>query len=211
MNRFGRIASWAALVLLAGAVLSRSAEATFIVDVNQVGPNVVATGSGTIDLTGLTFVNTLSGRVPGMNPSTGVIATGPLGGLTEDFYSGVTGPTSFGSGTGASPSSGSGNLVGMHGGGTLAGELALPTGYVSDSFLSDTSTYNGATFTSLGLTPGVYTWSWGPAAADDTFVLAIGAPEPSTLAVLAVGLLGFGLLRRRTGRGAVSYSYSSRS
>ena len=41
-----------------------SAEAGYIVDLTQQGADVVATGSGAIDLTGLTFVNTFSAAAP---------------------------------------------------------------------------------------------------------------------------------------------------
>ena len=40
---------------LARLGITQSARANFIATMNQVGTNVVATGSGTIDLTGLTF------------------------------------------------------------------------------------------------------------------------------------------------------------
>ena len=43
-----------AIVITLGLSL-RAAHAGYIVSLQQVGPNVVATGSGTLDLTGLTF------------------------------------------------------------------------------------------------------------------------------------------------------------
>ena len=193
MNQFGRIASWGVAILLAGAVFSRNAEATFTVNVDEVGPNVVATGSGTIDLTGLNLIS----PAPASSivvPSLGIIILGTSPG-TVDAYTGVTGPSSFGSFVETLSTSSTGDLVGIAG---IAGELAVPTGYVSGSALSDTATWDNATFASLGLTPGIYTWSWGPAVGDDTFVVDIEAvPEPPMVAVLMAGLLGLGLLRRR--------------
>ena len=43
-------------------------------------------------------------------------------------------------------------------------ELVVPRGYLSDSALSDTATYTGQTFSSLGATPGKYKWTWGKGA-----------------------------------------------
>jgi hypothetical protein len=70
----------------------------------------------------------------------------------------------------------------------------LPQGYVSGDPLSDSATYTGATFASLGVTPGTYVWTWGSGADADNFTLQIGptaAPEPSSLLLLAGALTGF--------------------
>src|SRR6516225_9379219 len=87
---------------LGGAMLigsGLSAQAGYTVTLAQVGRNVVATGSGTIDLTGL------SSAGPGLSgarifPDGAEIITGPgsEGLLRSDLYTGYTGPTSFGSG-----------------------------------------------------------------------------------------------------------------
>ena len=205
MNQFGRIASWATAILLAGAVFSRDAEATFTVNVDEVGSNVVATGSGTIDLTGLNFVNT-GGPNSVVAPFLGEIVLGSPG--TVDVYTGVTGPSSFGTFVVTFATSSTGDLVAIAGSGGL---LAVPTGFVSGGALSDTATWDNATFASLGLTPGTYIYSWGPVAFDDTFVVNIGpvgaVPEPPTLALLVAGLLGMGLSRRRN-KAPAAYSRS---
>src|SRR6478752_2764830 len=65
-----------ALAITLGIVLGwllsvQPAEAGYTVTLQQVGPDVVATGSGAIDLTGLTFYQ--SGSVgPGLRPNHGV-------------------------------------------------------------------------------------------------------------------------------------------
>jgi hypothetical protein len=64
----------------------------------------------------------------------------------------------------------------------------VPTGYVSGAALSNTSTYDNATFASLGVTPGAYVWTWGSGAHIDSFTLVIGAPEPSGVLLLALPL-----------------------
>ena len=139
----------------------------YIVTLEQVGSNVVATGSGPINLTGLTFAG--SGQFPdgaGILPVPPKIQTGPTGLVNFDLYGGlVTGPTSFGSGLGALASSGSGDFVGIKvfnfNGVGPNGLLLVPQGYVSGAALSDSMTYNNATFAGLGVIPGTYVWTWG--------------------------------------------------
>jgi PEP-CTERM motif len=178
-----------------------SAQAGYVVDLTQQGSNVVATGSGPIDLTGLTFdTSPLAGTF--IFPALGAIATGIT--ATADLYAGITGPANFGSGSDNFPISGSGDHVGVDG---FVDELEVPHGYVSDSPLSDTSTYLSQTFSSLGATPGTYTWTWGTGA-NQNFTLVIGAaavPEPSTWAMMLLGFAGLGFMgyqsagrRRRT-------------
>jgi len=48
-----------------------SAQAGYVVDVTQQGPNVVATGSGPIDLTGLTFFSADNFSGPELTPNGG--------------------------------------------------------------------------------------------------------------------------------------------
>ncbi len=186
-----------AVALLIGFGLSApTAWADYIVTLSQVGSNVVATGSGTINLTDLSFFGT-GGADAGILPSDGEIVTGPTSGSTVDVYTGFTGPTNFGSGGITVASSGSGDTVGITSSGGL---LGVPLGYVSGNPLSDTSTYDNQTLASLGVTPGTYTWTWGSGANADSFTLTV-APEPSTLLLLALplGLLAlFGARSRRS-------------
>jgi hypothetical protein len=168
------------------------------VTLTQQGGDVVATGSGEIDLTGLSFLESASAASI-MEPSLGAIGTGASGG--SDFYSGVTGPGSFGSGGRTVASRGSGNFVGING---SADAVLVPMGYVSDSPLSDTSTYGGQTFTSLGATPAKYEWTWGTGA-NQNFTLEIAAvPEPATWAPLLTGFAALGAMMRSRRRMATA-------
>src|SRR5262249_42271170 len=124
------------------------------------------TGSGAINLTGLTL--SVSGiLVPGtIAANLGLIQIGQLDNLLVDQYTGITGPTSFGPGSFFSANTGSGDFVGIAG---HAGDIDVPGGYVSGAPLSDSMTFNSATFASLGLTPGTYVWSWGARGANQNF------------------------------------------
>jgi hypothetical protein len=171
-------------------------QAGYVVDLTQQGSNVVATGSGAIDLSGLTFVSGFN-NAPFIIPATGVINTGPvLPDLSKvDTYAGFTGPRAFGSGGETFASSGSGDFVGIQNGVEAPDEVFVPTGYVSDSPLSDTTSYDGQTFSSLGATPGAYKWTWGTGA-NQNFTLIIGTvvPEPSTWVMMLFGFAGLGFL-----------------
>ena len=162
----------------------------YTVTLKQLGANVVATGSGAINLTGLTFV--ISGADnPGIVPFSGVISTGPFASMI-DGYRGFTGPMDFGSGAGALPNTASGDFVGISGVGL---GLFVPLNYISGTALSDSMTFNNATFASLGVTPGTYVWTWGTGA-NQRFTLIIGGvgvPDGGW----TVSLLGLAALRRK--------------
>ena len=177
------------MAMLIGSGLSAPpAQAGYVVTLTQEGGDVVATGSGPIDLTGLSFV-TAKSAFSVMLPPAGEIFNGRAG--AEDVYRMVTGPGSFGSGGVTFASSGSGDIVGI-----ALPFLYVPSSYVSDSPLSDTATYAGQTFTSLGVTPGTYEWTWGTGA-NQNFTLDIAAvPEPAVWAMMLVGFAGLGAMMR---------------
>src|ERR1700736_2104802 len=102
-----------AIVIAWGASV-RPAQAGYIVTLDQVGPNVVATGSGALDLTGLSYAVTGAGG-SGMEPSAAFIITGTYN-EPDDLYRGsISGPTSFGSGgfDFANRTTATGGLVGI--------------------------------------------------------------------------------------------------
>jgi hypothetical protein len=187
-----------ALVSLLGLGMTQSARASFMATIDQVGPSVVGTGSGTFDLTALTLgINVTLGN-GGVAPAIGVFATN---GGNATAYSGVSGPTSFGvGGANFTANSASGNVVQIWGGGQ---SLFVPQGYplTGGNPLSGTFTFNNATFASLGLTPGTYEWTWGTGAHADSFTLQIGpagVPDTgSTLSLLGFASLGLVALRRK--------------
>jgi hypothetical protein len=171
-------------------------QAGYIVTFSQVGPDVVASGGGTIDLNGLTFI-TPGSTQPQVAPTFATEAAGAAGDVDE--YSGASGPTSFGPGVFTNATTGTGDLVGIQ---DLIGEpsgfVFVPTGYASGALLSDTATYAGQSFATLGLTPGVYLYNFGSGADADTFTVDVAAPvpEPASLMLLGIALGALALVYR---------------
>jgi VPDSG-CTERM motif len=165
----------------------------FTITLEQMGANVVANGSGAFNLTGLSFVGPAQ-LFASIRPNFAFLA---LASGTVDTYVGVGGGTIFGTGGLTLASSSGGNAVGV-----VGGELFVPQGYVPGTSLSGTSTYNNATFASLGLTPGTYVWTWGTGLPNQNVTLVIGGSVPdggTTVSLLGCALLGLAAVRRKLG------------
>jgi hypothetical protein len=149
----------------------------FTVTISEVGPDVIWSGSGIFDLTSLSLMGTqVTGA--GYNASLGIWGIGP--GTTLQRYSGgtFTYPASFGTGSGSATSS-SGSTVSILSGGS-GRTLLVPSGYTSNTFISGTAVYSGQTISSMGLSGGTYTYSWGSGANIGTLTLeVIGSPTPT--------------------------------
>ena len=102
-------------MLIGFGLSAPSTQAGYIVTLTQQGSNVVATGSGTLDLTGLRLSITGDTSQAGIFPAGGLINTGPTTATPVDLYAGTTGPTSFGSDFFIPASSGSGDPVNIQG------------------------------------------------------------------------------------------------
>jgi len=171
----------------------------YTVTLEQIGANVVGTGSGALNFIDLNFDSFLHTNAQ-INPSGGTILTGLQDQVfAEDIYTGsITGPTSFGSGGLTNASSGSGFLVGING---ALDQVFIPGGITPSQPLPGSATWNNATFASLGLTPGTYTWTWGTGLPNQNYTLIIGGagvPDGgSTVSLLGCALLGLAALRRK--------------
>ena len=170
----------------------------FTITLEQVGANVVANGSGAINLTGLTPAGGAAIGGGGIEASAGQIITGSPGSATA--YTGLNGPTSFGSGGLFNASTSSGDLFGRFPT-QFGGPLFVPLLYTSGDPLTNSMTFDNATFASLGVTPGTYEWTWGTGLRNQNFTLIIGGagvPDSgSTVSLLGCGLLGLAALRRK--------------
>ena len=168
-----------AALLLALAVPGR-AHAKFTLTLTQSGNNVVISGNGSLDTTALSLTahptNSVSIRII---PSNGYVVSGALTNNGYNAYSGLTGPKTFGSAVLTNADAGTGSVIGVNGAGSTLG-LFAPQGYTSGTSFTTSSTYDNATFASLGFTPGVYTYTWGTGADADSFIVTGGVPEPAT-------------------------------
>jgi hypothetical protein len=198
--------------LCALLISTAAASATpYTVTLEEEGTSVVAVGSGDIDISGLSIGAPTFGFNPAINPSTGFLYTGSAASPYSEFqyYLGMSGPSSFGTGGTTDASSGTGSIIGLYG---YFGDLVLPYGYTSETPISVSATYDNATFASLGVTPGTYVWTWGTGP-DQSFTLEIGAtPLPAALPLFATGLGVMSLLgwrRKRKNAAALTHARSN--
>jgi hypothetical protein len=203
--KLNRLSAGAVACFTVACALVGSKEANadpYVVTIEQVGANVIATGSGAIDLSGLSIQFSASTNSVGVIPSVPQIITAQPGTSSYDAYGFATGPTTFGSGGYTPASSGSGDLVGVDG-----SYILVPVGYVSFASLSDGATFDNATFLTLGITPGTYTWTWG-SGVDQNFTIdaieTVATPLPAALPLFATGLGALGLLGWRRKRKAAA-------
>jgi hypothetical protein len=175
------------------------AHAAYTVYMYQSGADVVATGSGSLNLTGLVFGGA-GAAAPRVQPNVGALVIGLT--AAAQGFDGIAGPAVTGAGGSTAVSSSTGDKVGVA---PAINRLIVPNGYVSGAPLASSATWVGTTIAGLGLTPGTYTWTW----AGDSFVLNVGMAPPLPavaqvptvsewgMAVLSVALAVFGLRRMR--------------
>ena len=160
----------------------------------------LATGQVDVVVSGSLDLNALAA-----NPNTGtsnLIILDPTGGLVSvgntvafELFGANTPFTPFGTGPqNLFGTAGTGDRVGLFGG----QDIGLPVGYVSNTPLSGTSSFNGS-FSSLGLTPGSFLTPLDSGDATDSVFVNVGplivVPEPSAF-VLLTAMAG-GLMTRR--------------
>lgn len=197
--------------LLAVAVMALSTLPTHsavVVNLQEQGTNVVLTVAGSVNLSGLTFLGSINSTGGYIAPTWPSFQVGPDFSPKDQYrIDGITGPTSFGSSGWQWAPITSGSVFAF--GFVHNWRIDVPTGYTSGSLLSPGSAaISNATFASLGIHPGTYTWSWGSGATADSLTLNIGnvaaVPEPSAYALALAGAALMGFMGRRklvSGRG----------
>ena len=168
--------------------ISSAAQSSITVKIVQSGSDVVATTSGSLDLTGSTFACEC-----GANPYIwGAYGYFHVGNAMGYVYDSLTGSATFGPGDLAYASTSTGDVFGLASG----SNFEVPIGYTSGSDINNTTTWNNQTLASLGLTSGVYAYSLP----NDTITVDIGdvgsVPEPATWAMMLLGFAGIGFAMR---------------
>ena len=190
----------ALMALAPGPILPGRADAALIITFAQEGSGVVATGVGTVNLTGLKM-DVSQPCCSDVDSGIGTAILGPNNGTTRDpyemFFSYQGG---FGTATGYTfASSGTGPGTGLSGAYDL---LFVPLGYVSGTLITNTTTYANQPFASLDLTTGTFTHTYSAfngGTTLDTFVVQVGQsvfPEPPSMAMTCLALGGVGMARR---------------
>ena len=159
-----------ALIGVLGMSWLPAANAAYTITLSESGGDVVASASGSINLTALTLNNNANLRAY-VEPSAPAIVVGPAALTAATTYDGVAGPANFGAGAFLVANSGTGSIAGLD-----HSSVIVPNGYVSGSAISGTATWTGATLASLGITPGTYTWTWGTGPDADSLTLQVTAP-----------------------------------
>ncbi len=192
------VAGWLVLSVLAGT----PARAAYVLNLTETEAGVFGQGSGSINLSGLT--KTSEGILPGAARALAGLEI--IGAQAEaDQYSGlISGPSGFGAGDLISlATTGSGFIIGVFGsantpnGPTLfsPSDIILPNNYISGADLGvSTAEWTGASFASLGISPGTYIWQWDTGSGTDSFTLNT-VPVPGPLPVLGAGI-AFGWSRK---------------
>ena len=145
-----KLSMCATVTFLALIAISGEVDAAIVIDISDVGSDVVASISGSADLTDLTAIDTAFLFAPGeVTPSRGGVTAGDPGQTL--FYKGADGPKSFGTGAKTEASVGNGNFVGVFAVNpfALSPVILLPQKYVSGTSLKGSSVFETQSLESL--------------------------------------------------------------
>jgi hypothetical protein len=184
-------------VLAASLVLSPRAKCAAVLTVLESGGDVVVLGSGTLDLNGLALLGSDANSISGtLNGGSAALVIGEGG---YAIYGGSAGPSSFGQSGLFMANDSTGDLFGI---GAQGMAIIVPFAYSSGFPMSATSTWKDSSISSLGLTPGTYTYTWATGIGATVESLTVNViPEPSTFCLIGAFLIGSVFRRARTTSG----------
>jgi len=195
-----------ACLAVIGNLAAHPARAAFTFTFTETGGDVVGIGSGVLWVGQMPIVESGPNDFPYLDPEDGSIVAGARNDPISIYSdASVSGPTRFGPNRPLQFPSTTGAAVAIYqsvGPGGFQG-IQVPFDYVPGAPLAATMTFVGATFASLYITPGTYTWGFdGGPVGWDTFTLqfvprAAEVPEPASILMLAAGLFGIAAARRR--------------
>lgn len=175
-----------------GAAVSTAA--TIEITVDEVGPDVVFSYAGALDLTGANVDTAGANSNAFVAPQTAndVGAIGFGGGVTDRVF-GVTSLPPFGTGSFVA-----GSATGPGFGAFTTDSLGLPLSYTSNTPISGSLTISGETLASLGLIEGVYTTGSLPSGDFVRLTIPEVVPEPGSAMLCLWGAAALALRRRRS-------------
>lgn len=172
---------------LACLTASSLAHSAYVINIRQVGPNVVATGSGTINTAGLTFLANVAGggEMAGQVGRVLVGSSTPIS--SASVWSGATGSV-FGTPAAKFIAD---STTGGHVGPLNTIGLITPNGYVSGTPISSSATWLAVTLADQGLTPGTsYVWTWGAGPTADRLTVNVAAATAAPASVPTMSEVG---------------------
>lgn len=134
----------------------------------EVGSDVVLSGTGSANLSALSALNYSAGN-PFIRPSAGTFNVGTgIGNVSWFTGATLSSPSSFGSGSITTADSNTGDNFGFSG----FGDIQVPQGY-GGGLLNGTATFTGTTLSTLGATVGIYETKWGASGTSETITIQV--------------------------------------
>ncbi len=169
------------VALVIAALASTAAQGAVTIEINEVGGDVVATASGSINTAGFDSMGSSSpgARVLGtgfnMDWTCGV-AVGAAPTADVYFSADFGNPDVCSTGDRFAAFDNTGTFVGVTATNNSTDAIYVESGYVSGDPINATSTWTGASYASLGLVSGTYVYNWGSGADADSLTVIINAP-----------------------------------